>query len=251
MGSIFNVLIMGGLALLAGRMYFSGLFHHYRAFFAFLVFDALRSAAMAPLSPSGFAYEVAWVCTEPLEWFFYVLVVLEIYALVLRDYRGLATVGRWCLMAAVSVAMAAAFLTLLAPSHPSQQSRLMTCYYVAERAVYFSLAIFLLTILALLMRYPIALTRNIVAHSLIFSVYFLSYTFLYELLTALGHRAIGVVTYSVMSVYVAVLCAWLFLLTRGGELRSRQLRPSWMPGREEDLVRQLNLFNATLQALID
>ena len=62
----------------------------------------------------------------------------------------------------------------------------MRYYYVAERAVYFSLVVFLLSILGFLMQYPITLSRNIIVHSMVFSVYFLGNTVLYLLLSMLG-----------------------------------------------------------------
>lgn len=246
---VFNILIVAGDLLLAFRLFRSGLFRHYRSFFGFLVFEALRGMVMAALNSSSFAYQRVWVLTEPLEWLMYVVVVLEIYALVLKDYRGLATAGRWSLIAAVAISMIAAALTLLAPWHASHQSRLMTYYYLAERAVYFSLAIFLVTILVLLMRYPIVLTRNIVAHSVIFSIYFLSGTVLYQLLNLGGMRVLSVVSYGLAMVNLAVLGGWLLLLNPAGEDRKQQMRPAWMPGREEDLVLQLNNLNMALLRL--
>jgi hypothetical protein len=40
--------------------------------------------------------------------------------------------------------------------------------------------------------------------------------------------------------------AWLALLNPAGEARKQQLRPQWMPGREEELVHQLNYLNTAL-----
>jgi hypothetical protein len=250
MGRLLEVLIVAVTALLAGRLHASGLRRHYRAFFLFLLFEVSRGAALAPLNTAGFIYQKIWVLTEPLEWLFYVLVVWEIYALVLHDYRGLSTAGRWSLLVAVSIAMLAAGVSLLAPAHAPDQSRLMSYYYVTERAVYFSLAVFLLTILVLLMQYPIVLCRNIIAHSVIFCGYFVSTTFIYHLLAAGGIHVILVVRYSLDLVDLGVLAAWLLLLNRAGEQRKQQLRPSWMPGREEELVSQLNSLNFAIQSLI-
>ena len=237
-------------AMLAARLCLSGLGRLYRSFFLFLIFEFLRNLAILPLDPRGRAYYKIWVLTEPMEWIFCVLVVLEIYSLVLADYRGLRAAGRWCLMLAVAVSLVGAALTLAAPVHAVEQSQLMTYYYVAERAVYFSLAVFLLTILALLMRYPIVLNRNIIAHSLIFSIYFVGNTCSYQLLTASGFRMIGVVRLAIALVGVVSLGAWLAALSRAGEQRRQQLHPAWMPGREEELVGQLRRLNFALQGLI-
>lgn len=155
--------------MLAARLYGAGFYKRYHCFFTFLVFETLRDVALTPLPNASAAYQIIWVFTEPLEWMFYVLVVLEIYEFVLHEYRGLATVGRYSLLTAIGVAMAAASLTLLAPSHAPERSPLMSYYYVAERAASFSFAIFLITNLALVMHYPIVLPRNIIVHSIIFS----------------------------------------------------------------------------------
>ena len=172
MAGILDLLIVAGTAILAVRLFALGLNRRYRVFFFYLIFATVRFGVFASLRQGGNAYEKIWVLTEPLEWLLYVLVVLEIYALVLQDYRGLSTMGRWVLIAAVVVALLASAISLMAPSQ-STQSHLMRYYYVAERAVYFSLVVFLLSILGLLMQYPITLSRNIVVHSMVFSVYFL------------------------------------------------------------------------------
>src|ERR1017187_5303486 len=123
---------------------------------------------------------------------------------------GLATVGRWALIAAGVVALLASGVSLMAPSQ-SPQSHLMRYYYVAERAMYFSLAVFLLSILGFLMQYPITLSRNIIVHSMVFSVYFLGNTVLYLLLSMRGYGSIPVVTYALSAITLAAVGTWLVM----------------------------------------
>jgi len=245
MTRILDLLLVAGTAILAVRLFVAGLHRRYRVFSFFLIFETLRSGVFTSLNQASGAYQKVWVLTEPLEWLFYILVVLEIYALVLEDYRGLSTVGRGALIAAVVVALLASGISLIAPSQ-STQSLLMRYYYVAERAVYFSLVVFLLTILGVLMQYPITLSRNIIVHSMVFSVYFLANTVVYLLLSMRGVDAIPVVTYAFSVTTLAAVGAWLVLLTAAAEFRKMALRPHWMPGREEELVSQLNHLNAAL-----
>jgi uncharacterized membrane protein YcgQ (UPF0703/DUF1980 family) len=122
----------------------------------------------------------------------------------------------------------------------------MRYYYVAERAVYFSLVVFLLSILGLLMQYPITLSRNIVVHSMVFSVYFLCNTVLYLLLSMRGYAVIFQIVDALSVITLGAVGAWLVMLNPAGELRKLTLRPQWMPGREEELVSQLNHLNAAL-----
>lgn len=243
---ILSLLIVAGTAILSVRLFASGLRRRYRVFFFYLIFATLHLGALASIGPKTNAYEKVWVLTEPLEWLFYVLVVLEIYALVLEDYRGLATAGRWALILAVVVALLGSAISLMAPSQLTTQGHLMRYYYVGERAVYFSLAVFLLTILGFLMQYPITLTRNILIHSMVFSFYFLGNSVLYLLLSMRGKGSLDLVADVGSGMTLAAVVAWLALLNPAGEMRKQRLRPQWMPGREEELVSQLNSLNTVL-----
>jgi hypothetical protein len=202
---------------------------------------------MTCLDVASQAYMDAYVITEPISWFLFALVVLELYSLVLADYQGLYTVGRWALIIAVTLAVLASAVSLMAPSHdPHHVSRTLLYYYMAERGVYLSLIVFLLTILFVLLQYPITLKRNIVVHLVVFLVYFLANTVVYLVVSMVGWEASKAVQYPVLAVTLASLGAWLALLNRAGEVRKVRLRPAWMPGKEEQLVSQLNSLNAAL-----
>jgi len=246
MSGVIDALIAGGAALLSTRLYSSGLHRRYPAFFLFMVFFALQNVTLVVLGGASGAYQKVWVLTEPIEWFFYAWVVLELFSLVLEDYRGLLTVGRWSLIAATSIALLASVFSLAVPSHTTTQGRLMAYYYVAERAVYFSLVVFLLTILVLLTRYPITLNRNTIVHSVVFSFYFLSNTAIFLLLSTHGFEALKIAIYGTMAVNLGALGTWLAMLNSAGERRAQRLRPAWMPGQEEKLSDQLNSLNAAL-----
>jgi hypothetical protein len=246
MAGIVDLLIVAATAILVLRLFVSDLCRRYRVFFIFLIFETSRSVVSIILGQASGAYQKFWVLTEPVEWLLYALVVLEIYALVLEDYRGLATVGRWALIAAVMVALLASGVSLLAPSQLTIQGHLMRYYYLAERAVDFSLVAFLLSILGFLMQYPITLSRNIIVHSMVFSVYFLGNTVVYLLLSMFGKGSIPMVSYALSAITLAAVGVWLVRLNASGEARKVRLRPEWMPGRDEELVLQLNHLNAAL-----
>ena len=242
----FDWLLVAGTAILSARLFVTGLHRRYRIFFFYLIFATLHLGALDTVGAKSGAYEKVWVLTEPIEWLFFVLVVLEIYALVLENYRGLSTAGRWALIAAVLVALVASGISLMVPSQLTTQGQLMRYYYVADRAVYFSLVAFLLSILGFLMQYPITLSRNIIVHSMVFSVYFLGNTVLYLLLSMRGKGSLDVVAEACSAITLAAVGAWLVLMNPAGEVRKVSLRPQWMPGREEELVSQLNHLNAAL-----
>jgi hypothetical protein len=244
---ILNLLILLGTAGLSLRLYWAHLHRRYRAFFYYLIFYTVQTGFMMTLDIRSGLYQKVYIITEPVTWVFYALVVLELYSLVLEEYQGIYTVGRWLLIVAVTLAILSSALSLIAPSHnATEQSRLMWYYYVAERAIYLSLMVFLLTILFLLMQYPISLSRNIIVHSILYSVYFLSNTVIFLLLSTRGKSVLVLVDYFVMGISLAALGVWLVMLKPAGEERKVSLRPAWMPGREDELVSQLNNLNAAL-----
>jgi hypothetical protein len=244
--NVINVLVAVVAVLLIVRLYFSGSHRRYRAFFFFLIFFTLQNGVVVILGPGSGVYQKIWVLTQPIEWFLYIWIVLELYSLVLRDYQGLYTVGRWLLIAAVFVALIASGFSVLVPSHATRQGHLMAYYYVAERAIYFSLVVFLLTILALLTRYPITLNRNTIIHSVVFSIYFLCNTAIFLLLSTSGFAAVRIAAYATQAINLGALGTWLALLNTAGEQRQQRLHPAWMPGGEEKLLGQLNSLNAAL-----
>ena len=245
MGRILDLLMVAGTAVLSVRLLTTGLHRRYRVFFYYLIFATLHLGVLANLHQHSNVYQKIWVLTEPIDWLFSVLIVLEIYALVLADYRGLATVGRWALITAVGLALAASAISLLVPSQVSQ-SQLMRYYYVAERAIYFSLCVFLITILGFLVQYPVTLRRNIITHSMVFSVYFLggSVSVLVDEHVRVSHFGTGEPCFDGSGTGGDRGMAAAF--NPAGEVRKVSLRPQWMPGQEQELVSQLNSLNAAL-----
>jgi hypothetical protein len=100
--------------------------------------------------------------------------------------------------------------------------------------------------LALLMRYPITLNRNVIIHSVVFSAYFLSNTAIFLLLSTRGFGAIRLAIFATQAVNLGALGTWLAMLNKAGEQRRQRLRPAQMPGREERLIGQLNGLNMLL-----
>src|SRR5450759_3938982 len=82
------VLLLGSF-LMALKLYRTGLYRRYPIFFAFFIFRIPDSIWPLFLEVSSPLYQKVWVLTEPIEFGFYVLMVLELYKLVLEKYKGL------------------------------------------------------------------------------------------------------------------------------------------------------------------
>jgi hypothetical protein len=202
---------------------------------------------MLPLGPQTDAFAWVYLVTQPVMWFFYILIVLELYTLVLRNHQGIATLGRWLLIAALFIAMLVSLLTLVPDlESPLGPYPILSYYSLIERGVNSSLVVFLLVIVAFLAWYPIPLSRNVILHSFVFSVYFLSSTATLFVRNVTGFEMTRMASAILLAITDVCLLVWIVFLNRRGESRVVVLGHQWQPGDEERLVEQLDSINKTL-----
>ena len=190
-----------------------------------------------------------WLFTrsEPVVMLFYVLIVLELYRLVLAEYKGLYTLGRWAMGAAMAVALAVSIMSLRAAT--AQQIQNFSFWVVfelrAEARLDLALVVFILLIIWFLSRYPIRLNRNVMVHTIVYTVFFfangLGLVFWFFQMNIKGDG----VTATLMGIASACAVAWWIGLTKKGEEVQVHL-PSLGPGAEQRVMQQLEALNATL-----
>jgi hypothetical protein len=146
--------------------------------------------------------------------------------------------------AVMALSVAISWVVMLPNLSPSgrRSSPLLMIYFVVERGLVFSLAIFLLILLAILTRFPIPLTRNVILHSGVFSALFLSNT-----LGLMFHsvRVSEVTNTVLMGISAACVLVWALLMDDRGERALFHL-PYIAEDQEHRLVAQLDTLNSTL-----
>ena len=219
----------------------------YRFFCCYLGFRAARSVLLSSLPFNTNAYGWVWVLSSPVIWLLYVLVVLELYSLVLRNYKGIATLGRWTLMGALGISILLSALSLVADmSNRAERYPVFVYLNAIERGVISSLVIFLLLITGFLTWYPVPLSRNVIVHSIVYSIYFLSMTMGLLVRNVAGLEIHNAVNLILLGVTVCCLLVWILFLNRQGEQTTVVLRQHWRPEQEEQLVGRLGAINAML-----
>jgi hypothetical protein len=242
------------------RLRHEGLEHTYPVFAGYLLFHFVRSGVLAalplvwPLFWKGpyvqfgnDLYGWTWLLTEPVLWVFYVLLVLELYSLVFRDYRGIASLSRWTILAGLVIAIVVASLTLPTDlSNPAERFPVLRYFFVIERGVTSSLVVFLLSITAFLVWFPVPLSRNVVVHSTVCAFYYTAVALELLLRNVRGSSAADVVNVTGACVDLLCLGLWIALLNRAGESKRAAARHAWEPQRAQLLVEQLAAINSTL-----
>ncbi len=223
-------------------MWWAGLDHVYRFFFGYLFVDLLQTTIpfWAPFDSASYRY--AWLVTESLLICFYVLVVLELYAMVLQNLSGMASLSRRYIQAALGIAVLASLLLLMAEK---MRGGMVAHLFVFERAVVFSLMLFVLLLTAFLVYYPIPLKRNVIVYSAGYAVYFLAKAtsiFVYDL----GYYWNKILDNTWLPASLACMLFWLFALNRSGETRTVIIGHHWNPEDEQRLLTQLSAINTSL-----
>ncbi|HUB83261.1 MAG TPA: hypothetical protein VMB03_30880 [Bryobacteraceae bacterium] len=246
-----------GSALTVVKLYTSHLHRRYKIFFAYFIFRVIYITGFLIITnlkglPGGdgiqsYLYFYAYFYTEPIQLLAYILVVIELYSLVLERYRGLYTLGRWAMYGAIVISGTISILTLIPKIGASmpEPSKLLMYEVALERGVDLALVIFIILIIGFLSKYPVPLSRNVVVHTVIYSIFFLSDALVLLWRTLFGYKVGG--TYNVVFAAISSACsvAWALFLTAHGEEVRAQL-PQINPEAEERILHQLDALNATL-----
>jgi hypothetical protein len=245
--SFFQVAAVVGSGLTAAKLLFTGLHRRYRVFFWYFCFRVANGIWPFFFDLKSNAYAYLWALTDLVSLLFYVLVVMELCRLVLERHPGLYSLSRWAMGFGIVASLTLSFLSLLPKITPAmtQSSRKLGYFYAGDRGVTFCLAVFLLLMLFLLSRYPVPLSRNVILHFAIYTIFFLSNTLSLIFSSVFGLKLYRAVDIGLMGVSTACALAWAFLLNPKGE-EVRLTIPHLGAEHEERLLYQLDSLNKTL-----
>jgi len=241
--------ILAGLT--AAKLFATGLHRRYRIFFWYMLFRVFQG--VWPYFVNNLKsdlYFYLWTFTLPISLIFYILVVLELCRLVLEKHAGLYTLGRWAIYLGMAVSVTLSILSLLPKIKPNmpQRSKYMGYILATDRGVTFGMAIFLILMLLLISRYPVKLSRNVILHAGLYTVFFLCNTLDVILARVFGLPHYAAIDTGRMIVSCLCLLAWFFLLSPKGEETQAQIL-HFRPEHEERLLYQLDAINATMLRL--
>jgi hypothetical protein len=173
--SIADLLESAAAVVAVARLTYLKLGRRFPALFSWLIVLGATDFAFSLLSQKSALYFWIYVGAEPVACVFGLMAVRELLALVFRDYPGIRSVGRWGVYAGVAVAGTASVLASMAFVRDRSHGSVHLFYIeVLQRSVVFTLAIVIITVLFVLSRYPLHLSRNSVVSAIFFSSIFLS-----------------------------------------------------------------------------
>jgi len=160
-----------------GRLVYLGLGQRFPALLAFLTYIAIVSLAVSILHRSSVLYFWIYIATAPLECIFSIFAVRELFTLTFDNYPGIRTVGRWAMYAGVGISagLSLALTRIFWGTGADGRHKWGLFYFeVAQRAIVFSLAVAIVAIVFVLLKYPLHLDTNAYVSCAFFSALFLS-----------------------------------------------------------------------------
>ncbi len=229
-------------ATLVLRFLLAGLNQVYRFFFVYLIVSSSQVVGQFFFKPRTTAYGIFFFFTEAVLVFLYVLVTLELYSLILRDLKGIATVARRYVRVAIVVAILCSLLLLGIEQTPRN---FLAGFFSVERAVVSSLIFFVFLITGFLFYYPIPLNTNVIHYTVGYAIYFSSKATLL-LFNNRGQSWSWILSIVMLSISTACLIFWSFTLTPAGEQKRKVSGPNWNKDQEDRLLSKLTELNASL-----
>jgi hypothetical protein len=151
----------------------------YRWFLAFVAASILTELSVLGFKHNGrtlgLSYTYTWIAVEPLMWGLRVAMVVEAWKALVQAYPGSNELARRVFIVAL---FAAAFVSVglmpLEIPHVAKYQTLLTTYMlmiVAKRVLALTLALFVVAVAAVHIRYPVAIPRNLRIHGLMLALY--------------------------------------------------------------------------------
>ena len=265
MGTAFlrEALLWGGIALkalLLARLVQLKVAGRYRVVAVCLGFSFVRSLGLLYLSRSGArmlglnGYAVLYVVSQPVLWALYFLVILELYSLMLEDFRGLRRLGQVVALATLGSATAACG-ALLIVGQGSGPFRYPFLFYLArqEQSVFLCLSVATLAVVSFVSYYRLPVARNLLILCASFGGYFAVSTALWALYQYLGDDFYQSRTLLNGFFFLTSLLGAVVSLTRAGEAKTQPVSVLWGSSNKEieiDLLLRLQGMNQTLAKVL-
>jgi hypothetical protein len=240
-----TIVQIGTHLVLFTKLFRAKLLTKYQYFGLFVAFELVRLSAVSFVKLKSTFYAHVYFATQPIVWTLYVLMMLELFQLVLRNHPGIASLGRRALTVSLAASAIVSGSTLLIDlQQANAESAILFNFMLLERLVLTSLLVLVLCLTAFLAYFPVPLTRNARIHACVLAAYFAVKTSTLWIRTVYGLQPTPVLNIIIQLLNISCLIAWTWLLVPADEDSGVPRGPK--SGSEERLLAQLEALNETL-----
>jgi hypothetical protein len=246
-------LVLG--SLLIGKLWKSGLYQKYPAFWLFLIVDLLGSYGwlISRVDPRHLDYRVVWLCTSIPVWLLTLSMVYRHMEKILINLPGIAKLSRTVLNVAYVVAVACGILTtyLQYGNRDLWDTDKLLNYLLALGIILagtfatVALCVFL-AMLTFLIWFPVSVPKNVASLTAGLLLYFTAKTVLLLAPSSWSQESVRLISFCITIVSSICFAFWVVLITPEGESSVSKLQLPWRDLDKEKLIRQLELMDQSL-----
>jgi hypothetical protein len=220
-------------------------FRQYGPFMGVLNVWMLLNILTLTINTGSRSYFWIYVSATPVLWLLYLLAARNLYLKTFSGYPGISMVGKWTLYAGGIAAIVAAVVSLLFPGTPITASRTLTVVTTVDQCLLCGISLFLLLLLGVMARYPVAIQTNIGVHCVALNAILFTQSFflIVDQFTAFRYAA----RVNILAGAASALCClfWALMLSPNGDKVKRPVRK--LPATVETrLLGQLESLNGML-----
>jgi len=246
-------LVLG--SLLIGKLWKSGLYRTYFAFWLFLIVDLLGSYGwlISHADPRHLDYRVVWLCTSIPVWLLTLSMVYRHMEKILTNLPGITKLSRTVLNTAYIVAVACGIIAAclqygtlgLWDTQKFLNYLLALGIILAGTFATVALCVFL-AMLTFLIWFPVSVPKNVASLTAGLFLYFTAKTVFLLAQTALSQESVRLVSFCITAVSCICFAFWVVLITPEGEKSVSKLQLPRRSVDKEKLIRQLELMDQSL-----
>jgi hypothetical protein len=163
---------------------------------------------------------------DPIEWIVSAWVVFELFSWWTKSYKGIGRFGKILL----TIFLTGAVLVSMTFYHAEWEALVFAgnfkIYYILNRIVWVTLALFVLGTWLFFRNYPVAIAPNVIRHTQISVVYFAVNALSYLTFTLNGLKVVTLINFAIVTCTTGCFFAWAVLLTRKAQARPPQQQVS-------------------------
>jgi len=246
-------LVLG--SLLIGKLWKSGLYKTYSAFWFFLIVDLLGSYGwlISRLDPRHLDYRVVWLCASIPVWLLTLSMVYRHMEKILLNLPGIAKLSRTVLNTAYIAAVSCGVLITYFQygTHGPWDTDKFLNYLLALGIILagtfatVALCVFL-AMLTFLIWFPVSVPKNVASLTAGLFLYFMAKTVLLLAPSSWSPQSVRLISLCITIVSCVCFAFWVVLINPEGEKSVSKLQLPWHRLEKEKLIRQLELMDQSL-----
>lgn len=204
------------------------------------------SAATVGVPLASALYKYIFLVSVPLSWVLYFCTARHLYQKIFTNYPGIAFAGRSALWVSAAIVVVGVVVSTAFSPGVMTERHVFAALLLLDRFVLFGIALFLVLLVSIMIRYPISIPKNIAVHAFFFSSILFSQMLVQIADQWTEYRFTPYFNTLVAGFDAILIGTWAISLTNAGDAAIIRVRQHIRREAEIHLLGQLDALNGIL-----